>query len=296
MEKPYKEIMGSGNIKHLVYVDGSGDDGFSFSDEKGKGSSNCFTVAMFVTKVEDVDHNIQVLNECKVLAGHQDMNNELKYTRVRRHRNAPKIMDVMSSRIKGEVVVFNAFKRRDMDSSQKDYLTTVCHSFPIEKLPEFYQDTIDSFCVVIDRMKKVEQEGLSLALDRVNSPVSKEISICYMDSKDSNTPLLQVADYFAGMMREAFEAVYDDIVVFDSLRCCEMCFRSRLLSRAAREPSRCLYKKRKLKLPRVAINNFSAVKRVLYHNKVNGYTIVNGITCIPVNYSLRFLFVDCRLK
>lgn len=295
MEKPYKEIMGSGNIKYLAYVDGSGDDGFSFSDINGQGSSSCFTVAVFVSKVEDINHNIDVLNQCKTLAGHQDYNSELKYTRVRRHYNAEKIMGTMTSKIKGELFVFNAFKRRDMDPSQKPYLTAICHTFPIEKLPGFYQDTANSFCVVVDRMKKVEQDGVVSILDRSDSPVSQEISLCYMDSKDANTPLLQVADYFAGMMREAFESAYDDSKVFESIRCCQVCFKSKLYARAYREPSRCLYRKRKLKLPKTTVKNFTSAKRILYRGRNSDGIILNGITCMPTDYSLRFSFIDCRL-
>lgn len=296
MELCFKDVMQSGNIKYIAYVDGSGDDGFSFSDDKGQGSSDCFTVAIFISDVEDIDHNISVLNECKKLSGHKDSTSELKYTKLRRHPNSEKVHDLIFSQIKGTVIIQNAFKRYHMSPDNKKYLTAICHSFPISKLQELYKDDCENVCVVIDRMKKHEQDGVIDGVKHLQENDSKiSAKIFYMDSKDKNTPLIQIADFFSGMYRECFELVYSSKSGLDKFKGCNACFRYGNIAKARREPVRCIYKKRKTKIPNLFKKRLYNSSHLLY-KRSNNDVLLYGINVFPLKLSPYFTFIDCNIS
>lgn len=293
MDLGFKDVMQSGDIKYIAYVDGSGDDGFSFSDDKGQGSSNCFTVAIFISDVDDIEHNVSVLNECKKLSGHKDSTSELKYTKLRRHPNSGKIHDLIFSQIKGTVIIQNAFKRYHMSPDDKEYLTAICHSFPIAKLQELYNDECENVCVVIDRMKKHEQEGVIDGVEQLQeNDANISTKIFYMDSKDRNTPLIQIADFFSGMYRELFELVYLNKSDFDKLKVCYTCFHAGHIKRARKELVRCVYKKRKINIPELLKKRLYESGHLLYKNSSNN-ALLYGINMLPPKLSPYFTFIDC---
>lgn len=290
----YSDIIENNDIRYIIYIDASGDDGFDFRESRGDGSSPCYTVAAFLTAVEDIPHNIQVLNNAKRLFGHTDNKSELKYTKVRRHFNACKIHDELLDNLKGTLLIENAFKQYDIPASDKAILSSLCHSFPISLLSSYFLDDWKHFCIVIDHMKAVEENLVTGLLKMQDSRKTIESHICYMDSKDKNAPLIQVADFFAGMYRNFFEELYTDREVFNKIMySCYPCRQCALMLKH-RYKRKCLFTKSKIKIPYTSYIKKST--RLLKKDAQYGFTISVGILSLPVHLCQSFSFIDCKLN
>lgn len=179
----YSDIISNNDIKHIAYVDASGDDGFSFSDIKGQGSSLCYTVAVFISDIENIEHNISILNNAKKLFGHTDLNNELKYTKLRRHYKSEQIHDEILNNIKGQLIIHNAFKK-ELNYDEKPILSGLCHALPLNALSKIYDNESHNTLIIVDRMKEVEQNNVSFIVNELEKDVYTNFPVLYMDSKD----------------------------------------------------------------------------------------------------------------
>lgn len=291
----YKEILKRNDIKYIIYVDASGDDGFDFRDSKGDGSSPCYTVAAFLTAVEDIPHNISVLNNAKKIFGHKDEKSELKYTKVRRHFKSVEIHNELLDNLKGTLVIQNAFKKYHVMPSNKPSLTGLCHSLSIALLSSSYETTLDNVCVVIDHMKAYEEAYVIDAFKNFEEQRVLESHICYMDSKDKDASLIQVADFFAGMYRNFFEEIYTDEVIFNKLlHACPPCKKLLHGYPAQKLKSKCLFDKRKIKIPYA--NYIKKSTRLLKKEKSYHFAVPTGVYTMPNHLWPILSFIDCKLN
>ena len=93
----------------LVFVDASGDDGFSFREKSGDGSSFTFVVSCLVIEPCDFEYNCNILNQMKDTLN-IPRERELKSTTLKRHRFSQNVYEKLAN-IKGDVFSFVAFKK-----------------------------------------------------------------------------------------------------------------------------------------------------------------------------------------
>lgn len=291
----YNEIISNNDIKYIMYVDASGDDGFDFREMRGDGSSPCYTVAAFATAIEDIPHNIEVLNNAKKLLGHQDNKSELKYTKVRRHRKSEEIHNEILDNLKGTLFIFNAFKKRDLDMSDKPFLSSLCHYLPIKVLSDSYHDEAENFCIVVDHMKTFEEKGVSFMLESDTDGYNLEKQICYMDSKDADARLIQIADFFSGLYRNFFESIYNNPDEFRKcLYSCPPCIDRFNRNRGSKY--KCLFSKSGIHLtPQISIYISKSLRIVLKDSKYS-FAVSCGIGAYPIRLGKAIEFIDCKLN
>ena len=183
---------------YICYVDGSGNDGNKFDAPNG-GSSECFSVAYFLMKPEDAQHNKTIIEQCRKLL-YANKNSELKYKTIRRHKNKTALIKALKD-LRGVAGSMTFFKRLLVDDPtinnlKAKTLTIATHSVAIHRIFEERPDR--SILAVVDRMKNVEMRA-------VESLNKFENRIIFRDSNDEDFPFLQIADILAGITREFFE-------------------------------------------------------------------------------------------
>lgn len=289
----YKNIIANSNIQYIAYVDASGDDGFNFKEAKGEGSSICYTVALFISAIKDIQHNISVLNHAKMLYGHQDLKNELKYSKLRRHYNSDEIHNYIMDNLQGTLIVYNTFKKHHLSIADKKSLSCLCHCIALDGLSNIYQNQSDKILIIVDRMKKVEEDAVSSLAYDYNPNKYTDYPIIYMDSKDFNAPLIQIADFFAGMCRSVFEKMYHNKEEFNNnyVKTCKLCIESKLFKKSSKN---CLFKRRKVNIPNTQYIKKSL--RLLYKDSKQNIIVTFGLGARPANLSTCLSFVDCILN
>lgn len=217
------------NYDKIMFIDESGDDGFNFSKEKGKGSSTLYVTSCFITTPEYIDHNIKVLNNAKrelKLEG-----KELKSTTLKRHRFSANAYEHFKN-IKGYAFSFVAFKKSIKnstrpivksfaDTSDKE-LSGILHEFPFTALNhlQLIQNN-EKVLIVFDCLKKTEQQYVNNSLEKESKKHNATVDIIYRDSKSEKYQLIQIADVIAGTVRSYIENNLN-ITIFNKI--CRDCY------------------------------------------------------------------------
>lgn len=277
------------DCEYLAFVDASGDDGYKFQSTSGNGSSYCFTVAVFISHIDDFDYNKGVLDSCKSLYGLQNLNDELKYSKIRRHRNTDMIHAEML-KVKGQLLIWTAFKRKlmvdnEMVQNDQKQLSSYCHLFPILQLREIIPNKGNPVLIFIDRMKKIEELNVKVLANAKEN----NLIIQFKDSKEM--AFIQIADFFAGMFRGFMEQVCETSRLNDI---CPPCIRLRINVRSMKNARLCSYKKRKRPLENSRYIRES-MRLLPKHVDSNG-VLSWSVSVFPIEFCHRLQYIDCLLN
>lgn len=210
-----------------MYVDASGDDGFKFESN----SSSCYAAAALLVKQEDIQHNLDILSQIKQTVGCR-LTDEIKYSRIRRHRNGPKALTLLRD-IRGKMSCFIVFKKElspeDRPVSGSKELSVICHLMALQSLNYYSFSESEKILIAIDRMKSTEEVPIEnlIKFGFFDNPALPErnfnVDTVFRDSKDVNFLLIQLADLLCGTVREHFEQyeTHPDMLYFKSL--CPKC-------------------------------------------------------------------------
>lgn len=275
----------------IVFVDASGDDGFSFGETSGDGSSFTFVVSCLVVNPEDFNYNCDILNKMKD-ALHISHEKELKSTTLKRHRFSQDAYAELA-KIKGDVFSFIAFKKalqKSKDPSEQELCDTstkelsgLIHSFPIFALtrtgilPENAR-----VLTVIDHLKKSEVESIAKSFKKFDIPDLIDCETIYRDSKSEKFPLIQLADAICGTIRNYFEKTLNSIPI---QKYCQICNRQKAM--CARGPALKAWKS-------INFNNSERIVLSLHKNRLAGNDImIVSITTLPFSFYFRYRYIDC---
>lgn len=276
----------------IVFVDASGDDGFSFRETSGDGSSFTFVVSFLAIEPKDFEHNCGVLNAMKD-ALHLSHDKELKSTTLKRHRFSRDAYEELSN-IKGNVFSFVAFKKAIYESHDDTLKNAFCdtslkilsgftHTFPIYALTRTgIINEGQKVLVVIDHMKQAETEIIAKCHKQFGISTLIKSDIIYRDSKSKKFPLIQLADAIAGSIRNYFEHTLSSIPLQRYCAFCEhqkqMCTKGSALK---------AWKQL----------HFSEKEKITLSLHKNRYLKNNimliAITTLPFKFYKKYLYIDC---
>ncbi|MBQ2803116.1 MAG: DUF3800 domain-containing protein [Lachnospiraceae bacterium] len=202
------------SYEKIIFVDASGDDGFSFRETSGDGSSFTFVVSCLAIDPADFEYNCNILNQMKD-ALHLPHTSELKSTTLRRHRFARDAYKELDN-IKGNVFSLVAFKKelqnspnpidRELCDTSTKELSGLVHSFPVYVLTETkFLPEGARVLIVIDHLKQAEAEAIEKSYDNLGISKAIDCDTIYRDSKSEKFPLIQLADALCGSVRNYFE-------------------------------------------------------------------------------------------
>ncbi len=275
----------------IVFVDASGDDGFSFHETSGNGSSFTFVVSCLAIDPNDFEYDCNILEQIKT-ALHLPIDAELKSTTLKRHRFSSDAYSHLQN-VKGDVFSFIVFKKAIQKSNDENLralcdtstkqLSGLTHSFPLYALTKTHIIREgQKVLVVIDHMKKSETESISknYHLFGIDSLINSRI--IYRDSKSKQFPLIQLADAIAGSVRAYFEK---NLITTPIQRFCQLC---------GRDKDGCS-KGMALKAWRnLSFTNNERIIMSLHRNRVaHDRIMVTSITTLPLNFYKRYLYLDC---
>ncbi len=215
------------NYDYIMFVDASGDDGIIFSEGA---STKTYVVACFVIDANSTERYNQRTDDLKRIVGANPMH-EVKSTTILKHKKRPEIMSYIS-KLDGNLYANIAFKEKLVISGGLDhnaicnkFFSAACHVFPIKTFSCYY--TGSRMLVLIDNMKKLEEENVQLILE------PESLDFCFIDSKSQKYRAIQFADIFAGILRE-FSMEYLNKNEYQ--RCC-ICMRKGNSTRMCKTPS-----------------------------------------------------------
>lgn len=278
----------------IIFVDASGDDGFSFNENSGDGSSYTYVVSCLVITPEEFEHNCSVLQNTKN-ALNLSYETELKSTTLRRHRFANDAFNELS-KIQGDVFSFVVFKKdlakKAMNDDIKEILETkdisgLSHVAPLFALS--HTKLIDNdakVLIVIDHMKKTEQEAIDRWLETFKIENKFNCTLIYRDSKSKKFPLIQLADAIAGTVRNYFESTFNDSKTLRFY--CEKCRISNNLCKSG-TPA-------KIRKKYHFLDKYKIILSLHKNRLVNNLIMVVSITTLPLNYHYRYSYIDCILS
>lgn len=280
------------NYDKIVFVDASGDDGFSFRETSGDGSSFTFVVSFLAIEPKDFEHNYKVLNAMKD-ALHLSHDKELKSTTLKRHRFAQNAYTELA-KLKGNVFSFVAFKKAIYESQNQELKNVFCnssvkilsgftHTFPIFALTQTgIIDENQKVLIVIDHMKQAETEAIAKCYEQFSISSLIKSDIIYRDSKSEKFPLIQLADAIAGSIRTYFENTLSEKAL---QKYCISC------NRKKRMCTNGLALKARKQL------HFSQNEKIVLSLHKNQYHQNNimliAITTLPLNFYKKYLYIDC---
>lgn len=186
-----------------LFLDASGDDGSSFSDSPGQGSSRGYTVAILCVDDGNLMAARKVMLDVKKDAGLRPTD-ELKHSKVRYTARWPRVKEGLQAL---PVRVFVTHIQKDrldstdnmLDTSQR-LMAGAGHTLLIERA--FTSTDATPPHLVVDRMKESEQWLIQTFL-KTPTHAFPEHTIQFKDSKSES--LLQAADIWAGVFRYAWE-------------------------------------------------------------------------------------------
>lgn len=270
-----------------VYVDASGDNGFRFE----KGSTTCYSVAIFATKTSDEEYNHEILINIKTVL-HAKPRDEVKYSTLRRHKNS-ELAHTLMGQAKGILVL--AVVRKQL-MQPKELLTSVIHSLPIDNIPKIIgENNVGN--IFIDQMKRPEELGVNYLLRESktaatindgNTPIGERV--LFEDSKRAK--LLQLADFYAGAARYFFE----EYEKREHPLPCVACFGNIGKNHGARTKfhQKSLCKAVLKKQPLVHFQEMRKLAPLVYKN--DGHALLHGFIWLPMTIpTAQFMFVACLL-
>lgn len=208
-----KDIIFS-NYDKILFIDESGDTGFTFNDDKNTSSSELYVTSCFITTPDNIPYNIELLNMAKHELNLD--NKELKSTTLKRHRFADKAYEHFKD-LKGYAFSFVAFKQslynnkseilKSFATTEDKFLSGTLHGFPISALIHLQLiNQSDKILIVFDRLTKDEQVCVENALNTKNWNTHNNATAIYRDSKSQKYQLIQIADMIAGTVRTYIES------------------------------------------------------------------------------------------
>jgi len=272
------------SFTHSIFVDFSGDDG----DPSKPNSSKVISMAWVLSSSQDIWHNEGIVLEMKKLIGCRP-NDEIKYRSLRRH---PKKTDALAmlAYSKVQILILLVLKERVKETAFRDpktkRLVDYIHYFPIRRffdagaLPPYPESW---FQLVFDEI------GWAGCQDEIRRFYSEDENIIWDADKDTKSLLfgksgamlmLQLADIFAGMMREYVEKLDNR-----DLPPCHVCHIKKIRD--------CSYKRKHLRPGKAELMN---ILYPLLITNSNGVTIDTGFMVRPPEVQYNYLFVDCLFR
>lgn len=273
------------NCDLLVFVDASGDDGFKFASERGKGSSRVFAVAVLMLDGNRVPAAEEALLEIKKLAGVRPTD-EIKFTTVRRSSKRAAILRRLFA-IDCRLIFWVAIKERIDDPELRDpskkLLLQMVQAFPVSSIPEQIPNTFaGNIRVYIDRQKMVgDEKGIQRYIDQmlhsgrtVSSGHVPKMETTFEDSR--RVKLIQLADLFSGYVREFFENLNADSLSYQ----CRSCNPNRVL---------CKYGRTKTIPPQ--LRPLSRIAKLLARD--DNLLFLRGLTLFPLDLMYDYWPIQC---
>jgi hypothetical protein len=266
---------------HRVYVDFSGDDG----DPSKPNSSKVISMAWVLSSVQDIQHNEDLVLKMKKLIG-CGPKDEIKYRSIRRHRKKMELLTILT-KVKVKLLVLVVLKERVKDAGFRDprtkRLVDYIHYFPISRfinakaLPPYpeawFQLVFDEigWAGCQDAIRRFYDDDKNIIWDADKDPDS------LLFGKSGAILMLQLADIFAGMMREYIEGLRER-----NLPPCHVCH--------IKEIRDCSYKRKRLTV------GWAELMKIVYPlliSRSDGIKIDVGFMIRPPEVQYNYLFIDC---
>lgn len=280
------------NYDYIMFVDASGDDGFQFRDNPGDGSSSTFVASCFVVRPSDIKHNEEVLEHMKGVLNIFPQA-ELKSTTLKRHRFANQAYALISN-LKGQCFSMIAFKKElvgkaqynnycDVKKKELSGLTQTLPYYAINKLNYFAPS--DRILIVMDCMKKSEMDVVEKNLKeyKISPIVSENYDLIFRDSKATRYALIQIADIFAGIIREYFEKNLERTYL---QRMCRIC----------KSKMQCSTPRIKRALLSQCIEEKYVVPFLMHKSPSLEKIMLFGIMTLPLQHFEYYQYIDCKLS
>lgn len=287
--------------KYIMFVDASGDDGYKFKNTSSDGSSYSFVVSCFVTTPQDLEYNNHILLNMKH-AIFVKPEQEIKSTVLKRHRNADYVYMEMK-KLRGFAYSLIADKRllqtapenykndfEEMSIIAKNHLSGITHLFPYIALRNSGNLSIcDKVLIVIDNMKKREMDSIKNIISEVPH---EQYDLIFRDSKDKDFTLIQIADIFAGTVRNYYE---NCLPLKLHNQYCKACCLLIINNTKGAMLGKCFDRKaQKLYMPYVSDKRFNIV--ISFHKEKgekNG--LGSSLVILPVSQMFYFTYIDCHI-
>ena len=296
-----KKSIDLNHYKYIMFVDASGDDGYSFKETSSAGSSFSFVVSCFMTTPEDYEHNKSVLLNMKK-AMFVKPEQEIKSTALRRNRNSNKVYEELKN-LKGisfSIIADKKLIKKCPPLANEDFfqltqiayndLSGITHTYPYLALSQsgLISDD-DKVLIVIDNMKKREMDSIEQILCTEAS--ADKYDLIFRDSKDKNFPLIQIADIMAGTIRHYYE---DCLPIGNHNRYCKLCVHTKS-QRLNNLKAMCANKKgKKLDAPYIHDERFNIVIR--FHQSPGTFSgLGQNIVIIPIDQLIYFMYIECLI-
>lgn len=195
-----------------IYVDFSGDDGFAFDEgPPTDGSSRWIAVAPVIMSAEDVDFNKSVLSRTKAAIGCKQ-DDEIKWRTLRRlpARKLNKALRELSNlkiRLLCLAISKRAIEQEELLNTKTGELSLLLHQLWSNWLPAYFPNgQMPRISYYVDHFRKEQQLLADFEEYLEQNPEARE-QYCaeFVDSK--RVKLTQVADIYAGMLRDYFEGL-----------------------------------------------------------------------------------------
>ena len=208
-----------------IYVDFSGDDRFAFDDDPATdGSSRWIAIAPVIMSAANVDFNKSVLASAKAVVGCKQ-EDEIKWRTLRRlptHKLNQALREL--SKLEMQLLCLAIWKRAINEEELRDTktgaLTLLLHTLWADWLRAYFPSgQMPRITYYVDHFRKAQelQAGFEQFLNE-NPEARERYSAEFVDSK--RVKLTQVADIYAGMLRDYFEGLEGK-----KLPPCEKCLR-----------------------------------------------------------------------
>jgi len=266
---------------HKIYVDFSGDDG----DPSKPNSSKVISMAWVLSSVQNIRHNEGIVLQMKKLIDCKPKD-EIKYRSIRRHRKKMELLTILT-KARVWLLILVVLKERVKDAGFRDprtkRLIDYIHYFPISRfittktLPPYPEAW---FQLVFDEI------GWAGCQDAIRRFYDDDKNIIWDVKKDPNSVLfgksgailmLQLADIFAGMMREYIENLRSR-----DFPPCHVCH-----IKGIRD---CSYRRKRLTVGRAELMK---IVHPLLISGSDGIKIDVGFMIRPPEVQFRYLFIDC---
>jgi len=266
---------------HRIYVDFSGDDG----DPSKPNSSKVISMAWVLSSAQNIRYNEGIVLQMKKVIGCKPKD-EIKYRSIRRHRKKMELLTILTG-AKVQLLILLVLKERVKDTSLRNprtkRLVDYIHYFPISRfmttkvLPPYPEAW---FQLIFDEIGWAGcQDEIRLFYNNDNNIIwdADEDPDSLLFGKSGAILMLQLADIFAGMMREYIEELNDQ-----NLPPCHVCHLKGIRD--------CSYKRKHLTVGRAELMK---IVYPLLIGRGRGIKVDVGFMVRPPEAQYRYLFVDC---